>query len=313
MSLPKLLVMSRSIERMARPPAEEFDIAVLDDHPDRDGWLQQNGAGFEAVLCAGMERLDATRLAMLPNLKLIAVVAAGMAGIDLVAAKERGITVTNAGDINAGDVAEFAVTMLLSHRREIMACDAYVRADKWPEARMPSGRSVSQERVGIVGLGHIGRAIADRLVPFGCEIAWWGPRPKPDAPWKRFDDLAELARWSTTLAIAARGDDSTRGLITAEAIDALGPDGLIVNVARGFVIDEPAMIAALKDGRLGGAALDVFDHEPIRGSEWADVPNVLMAPHVAGATQKALSGVLTAAVENIRRHFSGGELHNRVV
>lgn len=310
---PRLLVMSHALEAMVKPSPAEFDLVRLEEASDRDGFLREQGAGIEAVLCSGGERLDAARLALLPDLKLIAVVAAGMAGIDLDHAAARGIAVTNAGNLNSGDVAEFAVTMMLAHRREIVAADRWVREDRWPERRMDIGRSVSVEKVGVVGLGHIGEGIAKRIEPFVAEVRWWGPRAKPEIRWDREESLVDLASWASTLFIAARGDDSSRGLISAEVLDALGPDGLIVNVARGFVIDEPAMIAALKDGRLGGAALDVFLKEPARGSDWADVPNVLMAPHIGGATREAFGLVFTAALDNIRRHFAGQPLQNRVV
>ncbi|MET0371541.1 MAG: 2-hydroxyacid dehydrogenase [Sphingobium sp.] len=313
MDRPKLLVLSKAIEAMVKPSQEEFDIVRLDGQPDRDGFLRDHGAGIEAVLTSGMERLDAARFALLPDLKLIAAVAAGMAGIDLDAAKARGIAVTNAGDLNAGDVADFAVTLMLAHAREVIANDRWVRDDQWPLGRRRPGRSIAAHKVGIVGLGHIGQAIAARLVPFGCQIAWWGPRDKPDAAWPRVETLEELAAWSSVLIVAARGDDSTRGLVTRAVIEALGPDGLIVNVSRGFVIDEGAMVAALRDGRLGGAALDVFDREPLAGSTWADVPNVLMAPHVGGATREAFAAVFAGALDNVRRHFAGQPLLRRVV
>ena len=310
---PRILLTSGVINQLARLSPDEFDIEQLDDHRDRDGWLAANGTGIRAILTSGMERLDAARLDKLPQLEVIAVIAAGMAGIDLEAARQRGIAVTNAGDINAGDVADYAVTMLLAQRRELMVNDAYVRSGAWTKARRPWGRSISKERVGIVGLGYIGQAVAERLVPFGCELAWWGPRAKPDLPWQRFDDLASLAEWSSTLVIAARGDDTSRRLINREIIDKLGPDGLLVNVARGFVIDEPEMIAALTDGRLGAAALDVFDREPSDGTAFAHLSNVLLAPQVAGATSSALAQVVSSAVENVRRQLRGDPLRHRVV
>ncbi|MDO7842311.1 2-hydroxyacid dehydrogenase [Sphingomonas immobilis] len=313
MPKPRLLVMSDAIEKLVRPGADEFEIVRLEGAGDRDAFLAANGAGIGAALVSGMERFDAARFDLLPDLGLIATVAAGMSGIDLDTAKARGVAVINAGDLNAGDVADFAVTLMLAQTREVIANDRYVREDRWPAARRRPPVSVSAQKVGIVGLGHIGLAIARRLEPFGCEIAWWGPRPKPDAAWPRIESLEELASWSSVLMVAARGDDSTRGLITADVLAALGPDGLIVNVSRGFVIDEPAMIAALQDGRLGAAALDVFEHEPINGSDWAGVPNVLMAPHVAGATQQAFARVFAGALDNLRRHFAGEPLLRRVV
>jgi hydroxypyruvate reductase len=313
MGLPKLLVMSQALEKLVNPSETEFELVRLDDTGDRDGFLATNGGGIEMALTSGIERLDAARLDLLPDLKLIAVVAAGTAGVDLDVAAARGIAVTNAGDLNSADVADFAIALMLAHVRDVIGHDRYVREDRWPTGRMAPGRSIAAQRIGIVGLGHIGQAIATRLVPFGAEIAWWGPRAKPDIAWPRIESLTELADWSTVLMVAARGNDSSRGLISADVIRAIGPDGLIVNVSRGFVIDESAMIAALKDGSLGGAALDVFEHEPINGSEWADVPNVLMAPHVAGATRESLGAVFAGALDNLRRHAAGEPLLRRVI
>jgi lactate dehydrogenase-like 2-hydroxyacid dehydrogenase len=310
---PRLLVMTRQIEAMVRPPEGEFALLRLDDAGDRDGFLREHGRGVEALLTSGLERLDKPRLELLPDLRLIAVVAAGYSAVDVDEAQRRGIAVTNAGDLNAADVADYAVTMLLAHRREVIANDAWVREDRWPGGRRPPGRSIARQRVGIVGLGHIGRAVAERLAPFGCEIGWWGPRPKPAVPWARYDSVAALAEWATTLVVAARGDDSSRGLIDRAVLDALGADGLIVNVSRGFVIDQAELFAALREGRLGGAALDVFEPEPMRASDVADVPNLLMAPHVAGATREALAAVMAAALDNVRRHYAGAPLLHRVV
>lgn len=305
--------MSDAIEKLVRPPEAEFDIVRLEGVGDRDTFLRSHGAGIVAALTSGLERFDHARFDLLPDLRLIATIAAGVSGIDLEEAERRGVAVTNAGDLNAGDVADFAVTLMLAHAREVVANDRWVREDRWPQARRRPVRSIATHKVGIVGLGHIGQAIAARLAPFGCEIAWWGPRPKPDAPWPQLGSLDDLAQWATILIVAARGDRQTRGLVTRQAIDALGPEGLIVNVSRGFVIDEPAMVEALKDGRLGGAALDVFDSEPIKGSDWADVPNVLMAPHVAGVTHEAFTAVFAGALDNVRRYCAGEPLLRRLV
>jgi len=310
---PRLLVTSRQLAAMAQPPEHEFELLYLEDRNDPDGWLRTMGQGVEVVLASGMERFDAARLDLLPDLKLISVCAAGVGGIELEAARIRGVAVTNAGDINAGDVADYAIAMALAHVRELVANDAYVRADRWPDARRPLAPSMSAKRVGIVGLGHIGRAIATRMTPFGCPVAWWGRRPQPELQWPMIDSLAELAAWSDILCVAVAGNATTRGLITADIIARLGPAGLLVNVSRGFVVDEAALRAALKAGELGGAALDVFEKEPILGSDWADVPNVLMAPHVGGATSEAVAKAMAGALDNVRRCLAGQELSRRVV
>jgi lactate dehydrogenase-like 2-hydroxyacid dehydrogenase len=136
------------------------------------------------------------------------------------------------------------------------------------------------------------------------EVAWWGPRPKPGASWPRRDSLLELAAWSDILLVAARAAEETRGLISREVIEAVGPEGLIVNVARGALLDEDALVAALKDGRLGKAALDAFEDEPTPPARWADVPNAVLTPHMAGRTSESVAHLLAQAVENLRRHFA---------
>lgn len=312
MARPTLLVTSRQLLSLADPPQAEFEVLCVDGSAGLDAVIQERGSDVRAVLTAGIDRFDAARFDLLPALEIVAVTAAGYSGIDLEAARVRGIAVTNAGSRNAADVADYAVALTLAHVREVIVNDRYVREDRWPAGRRPPGRSVSHERVGIVGLGHIGQAVAERLAPFGCVIGWWGPRPKPDRRWGRFETLHDLAAWASVLIVAARGDASTRGFIDAEVLRALGPQGLIINVSRGFVIDEPALIAALCKGELGGAALDVFDGEPIAGSRYGDVPHLIMSPHVAGATAAALAEVAAAALDNVRHCLAGRPLQNRL-
>ena len=229
---PKLLTASRIVESFAHPPADVYDFV----RPWEGADLAVEGRGVRVALTAGFERMDAAFFESLPDLELVAVIAAGHAGIDLEAARRHGVAVTNAGAINSPDVAEYAVTMMLAFRREVVANHQWVLDDRWFKARRQPVRSIAGERVGIVGLGNIGLEVGKRLEPFGCEISWWSPRPKEGAPWPYMPTLRELAEWSTTLVVACRGSDETTGLITAEIIDAVGPGGLIVNVSRGFVI-----------------------------------------------------------------------------
>ena len=317
MTATRVLVTHGFLRQLVPLQPELYPIDVLTEHGDSEAdydlWLAANGAGIRAVVTSGMERVDAARLAWLPDLELIAVAAAGLDGIDLAAAAARGIAVTNAGHLNASDVADFAVTLLLASRRDLFAADAWVREGKWAKAWMPVCGSVRAERVGIVGLGHIGRATAERLAPFGCAIRWWGRKAKADAPWDHEPDLAELARWATTLIIAVAGTEDTRGLVSAEVLDALGPKGLLINVARGFVVDEPALKALLRSGGLGAAALDVVEHEPYDGTEWADVPNTILTPHTGAGTREAFAAMMGGAADNVRRLFAGEPLLRQVV
>ena len=297
----RVLLLVAGMRPMLGPHAPGLALVGPEAGEDAVAWARAHGAGIRAAISSGIDRYDAAMLAALPDLGRIAVFGAGMDGVDLESAAARGIRVTNADGLHAGDVAEHAVAMALAAWRRLPEGDAWVREGRWlREGRMAPIRAFAGTCVGIVGLGHIGRAIAARLVPFGCAIRWWGPRPQPGVTWERVADLGALAAWSDVLIVAARAHDDTRGLIDAAVIDALGPHGLLVNIARGFVIDEGALIAALTDGRLGQAALDVFDPEPADPARWAGVPNVLLQPHLAGATTDAIQRLAAHAVESVR-------------
>jgi lactate dehydrogenase-like 2-hydroxyacid dehydrogenase len=180
-----------------------------------------------------------------------------------------------------------------------------VREGRWrDDERMRPRPSLKGRKVGIVGLGAIGEAVARRVVAFGMSVAWWGPNPKP-SEWPRAASLLALAEDSDILVVCARAEAANRGLISAEVIDAVGPGGMIVNVARGQLIDEDALIAALKAGRLGRAGLDVFAEEPTPASRWADVPNTVLTPHTAGGTTDSIPRMVAQALENIRLHLAG--------
>ncbi|WP_157216637.1 NAD(P)-dependent oxidoreductase [Flavisphingomonas formosensis] len=263
-----------------------------------DAWLDAgNGRGIRAAITAGADPFDRTLLDRLPDLEEIIVFGAGHEGVDTAHATARGIRINAAGATHAGDVADHAVGLILAARRRLLEGDRWVREGRWMESRIAPSRSMKGARVGIVGLGNIGRAIAERLDAFGCDTRWWGRGDKPGVPWPRVESLEQLAAESEVLAVAIYAHDSTRGLISRAVIEALGPDGCLVNVARGFVIDEEAMIAALKDGRLGQAALDVFAHEPEDGSRWRDVPNTILTPHSAGDTRESFLALCRRAVE----------------
>jgi lactate dehydrogenase-like 2-hydroxyacid dehydrogenase len=249
-------------------------------------WLKAHGAGIEATICIGIDNWDKAVLDMLPDLRLMEVLGAGMDGMDMEEIARRGIRIENSGALHAGEVADFAMTMMLAARRDLIQSQQFLLDDKWKGGWCPPSRSLVGARVGIAGLGHIGLAIARRCEPFIPDIAWWGPRDKPGVAWPRRNSLVELAREVDILFVAVFAHPKeTYRLVDRAIIDALGSEGLLVNVSRGFVLDELEVIAALKDGRLGQAALDVFDPEPTDPRRWEGVPNVLLTPHIAGATR----------------------------
>jgi len=168
-------------------------------------------------------------------------------------------------------------------------------------------------RIGIVGMGSIGIALAERADLLRMKVGWWGPREKPQLPWPRAENLEALARDSDVMVITARATEENRGMIDAGVMDALGPDGLLVNVARGQLVDEDALIAALSNGRLGGAALDVFEREPTPAARWAEVPNVVLTPHMGGATREAVERMTDLLLANLAALFSGEPLVSPVL
>ena len=266
---------------------------------------EEDRAQVRVVLHAGEFRLTPEELLALPKLGLVACVSSGYDGVDVAWCRARGLEVTHAEGLNAEDVADHAIGLIIAAWRNIPAGDRRVREGLWRhEDRMTPQPSLNRRRLGVVGLGHIGEAVARRAETMRLAVSWWGPREK-QSPWPRAESLLALARDSDILVVACRADATNRGMIGREVIEAVGPEGLIVNVARGSLLDEPALIAALKAGRLWRAALDVFETEPTPGERWADVPGVVLTPHTAGVNTEAVPLMVAQAIENVRRFLAG--------
>ena len=265
-----------------------------------------------AIVHAGEFVLTPEFLGSLPALGLIACVSVGYDGVDVPWCRARGIEVTHAEGLNAEDVADHAIGLMLAAWRNLPALDRTVREGRWrQEERLNPQPSLGGRTLGVVGLGHIGAAVARRAEAMRLSVRWWGPRDK-QAPWPRAASVLELAKASDILVVAARAEPSNRGLISAEVIEAVGPKGLIVNVGRGSLIDEEALVAALKDGRLWRAALDVFAQEPTPAERWADVPGAVLTPHTAGSSTEAIPLMVAQAVDNVRRFLAGEPLASPV-
>ena len=308
MSKPGLLFNAGFGERLlAGALADRFEFVSLLKAENPQAVLAPCGEDVVAMLTT---QCDASLMERLPNLRLIVAPGAGYEGIDVAAARARGVRVANAGDTHSGDVADHAVALALAAIHRLPEAQGCVRDGGWlAGAPLPVRHAMSAQRFGIVGLGNIGLAIARRLAPFGGEIAWWSRSSRP-APWPRRDSLVDLAQWCTALFVATRGD--AVGLIDAETIAAVGPEGLIVNISRGSVIDEEALIQALKEGRLGYAALDVFVKEPVSPDRWRDVPNVLLTPHIGGVAHESIARLREAAIRNLTSLLDGGPLVNEI-
>ncbi|WP_454886555.1 2-hydroxyacid dehydrogenase [Sphingomonas oryzagri] len=302
---PTILIAQPHLAPLAPVLAADYTVLTL--------WEAEDEAGIgevRAMVAAGEFAIPPALIDRMPKLGLIACFTVGYDGIDVAWAKERGIAVSHAHNVNDEDVADHAIGLILGHRRAIVPGDARLRAGGWHAREKPLTRSLAGARLGIVGLGSIGVALAARAEVMRMTVSWWGPNPKPDARWPRAESLLALARECDILAVAARAYAGNVGMISAEVIDALGPQGLLVNVARGQLVDEDALIAALKDGRIGGAALDVFATEPTPAERWADVPNTVLTPHTAGATDRAVGEMRDMLLANLAAFFAGEPLPN---
>lgn len=298
------IILARTAERLE----PLYRVEKLWEWDDKAAFIAGPGQEARAIVHAGEVRLDPDFIDALPALDLIACVSVGYDGVNVPRARARGVEVTHAPWLNADDVADFAIGLMISAFRGIVTGHEYALSGAWErrEPLRPFG-SLTGKKLGVVGLGHSGQEIARRAEALKMDVAWWGPREKP-ADWPRAESLLALANESDVLIVAARADASNKGMINAEIMKALGKRGLLVNIARGSVVDEDDLIACLTDGSLGKAALDVFWNEPTPASKWADVPNLVATPHMAGASAEIVVRLVGQCMENLRRHFAGEEL-----
>lgn len=309
---------NKPVVMLADPALERF-AALLDDYEvvrpqpaeSFEAFAAGRGAQVRAILTASNRTPPPDQLALLPNLGLIACVSTGYEGLDLDWCKTRGVLVSNGAGANAFDVADQAAGLLIAALRRFTEGGRIVRQGGWSLPGL-TGRSLRGKTVGIVGMGRIGRLVAQRLAAFDLKLMWLGPNPKPDIAFPRAESLMALATACDVIVLTAPATPETEKMIGRAVIDALGPSGVIVNVARGSLIDEPEMIAALKEGRLGAVGLDVFEDEPTPPDRWADVPNLEVMPHSAGATPEGMQALAALLLENLRCFFAGEPLASPV-
>ncbi|HVM98938.1 MAG TPA: 2-hydroxyacid dehydrogenase [Caulobacteraceae bacterium] len=305
---PAILIVQPHLAAIGAMLEADFAVWRLWEHPPIEA-----SHTIGALVVAGEFPVDRKLAEALPKLGLIACFTAGYEGIDLAWAAERGLKVSHSPGVNPEDLADQAIGLMLAAWRGLVEGDAIVREGRWRPTEKRITPSLAGKHLGVVGLGAVGEAVARRAEAFGLKVVWWGPNEKPDAPWPRARSLVGLAEASDILIVAARAAEENRRLIDRAAIEALGPHGLLVNVAAGQLVDERALIAALKAGRLGMAALDVFETEPTPPERWKDVPNVVLSPHSGGETSAALPKMVALTRENLRRFFAGEPLANAVV
>jgi lactate dehydrogenase-like 2-hydroxyacid dehydrogenase len=285
--------------------AERYKVHYWPDLKDNPGRLQSAEAKrIRAVQTNGSYGLKHDQMEALPALEIIAVVGAGFEGVDLAAARERGIVVTYGAGLNAAAVAEQAWALLLAVVHDVPRRDRGVRDGLWSEIRS-SLPNVTGRKLGIFGLGNIGKAMARRGAGFEMEIGYASRTRQPDVPYRYFDGLLDLAGWCDVLMVAAPGGPATRHAVNAEVLNALGPKGYVVNIARGTIVDSAALGEALRAGRVAGAGLDVFEGEPTRPPALVDAPNIVWSPHVGGHSPDAIHAMVRKLRANLDAHFAG--------
>ena len=278
---------------------------------DREDFLASVAERIDAAATSGVRGMDDAMMAKLPKLKMISHFGVGVDSIDVEAAKRRGIMVSNTPDVLTDDVADIAVGLMIAVARRMVVGDRYVREGKWLKGPMPLAESVQQKTLGIIGMGRIGRAIAKRGEAFNLEIAYQGPNRKTDVPWTYFADPVALAKESDFLVAACPGGEATKGLVSRAVLEALGPAGIVVNISRGSVIDEPAMVDLLQQRKLGGAGLDVFVDEPRVPEALFAMENVVLQPHVGSATHPTRRAMGQLQLDNLAAYFAGKPLVSR--
>jgi hydroxypyruvate reductase len=308
---------------MTRPEVLE----LIDVHPgttarlDRDYVLHRLWEGdpgrlvaevaprVRAAVTNGIVGMKAELIEALPALEIIGVFGVGVDSVDLATAKARGVRVTNTPDVLTEGVAELGMALLLAVARRVPYNDRYVRAGLWPKEGDPAlGSSLAGRRLGIVGLGRIGRRVAELAEAFGMEIRYGGPRRKDDVTWPYDDDLVALARDVDVLMLTCKGGAETAGLIGRKVLEALGSEGWLINIARGTVVDEAALVDALASGRLGAAGLDVFAREPQLPEALLGLDNVVLQPHQGSASEETRAAMGRLVLDNLEAHFAGRPL-----
>ena len=263
---------------------------------------------IRAIAGSGESKVSRELIAQLPKLEVISVFGVGYDGVDVAAARERGISVTNTPDVLNDEVADLAIGLAIAVARRIPQADRYVREGKWPGGPMPLARKMSGARLGIVGLGRIGNAIAKRAEAFGMTIAYTSRNARPESPYRYLPSAEALAAEVDFLVVITPGGAGTRKLFDAKVLKALGKDGYLINVARGSVVDEAALIEALQNGTIAGAGLDVFENEPNVPAALAALDNVVLTPHVGSATWQTRHAMGDLAFGNLVAHFAGKPL-----
>lgn len=303
-----VLLLCPLFEPLEQALEARFECLHLGAQTDRAAYLASVADRVEAAATFSPFGIDRATIEALPRLKIVSNFGVGIDTIDLDACNAHGVTVCNTPDVLNEEVADMALGLTLAAVRQIPQGDRYVRDGRWLQASMPLTLSMQDSKVGIVGLGRIGRAIARRCAAFNTAIGYFGPRRKDDVPFQYFSDVEALASWADILIAACPGGPETHHVVSARALQALGSQGVFVNIARGSVVDQQALVTLLGNGGLASAGLDVFDDEPNVPQALIDMPHVVLQPHQGSASVRTRTLMGNLVLDNLQAWFDGQPL-----
>jgi len=307
----KVLVYSRFPKSLMQRIGERFELWDAGGKPPHQVFAADELADIRAMITAGSTPLGGEMMDRMPKLGAIVCYGTGYDGVDLTAAAARGIAVGHSPGANASSVADIGLTLMLGAVRRLVVADGYVRGGDWaaskPSPMMRPQQGMRGRKVGVYGMGAIGRKIADRAAAFEAEVGYFS-RSRHDVPYPYFPSLADLADWCSVLLIAVRAGPETNHAVNADILKRLGADGYVINIARGSVIDEAALVAALNDGTIAGAGLDVYAREPNPPGELTALPNVVLTPHIGGHTLESHQAMQACVMANLAAYFDGKPL-----
>lgn len=291
----------------------DYEVIRLGKESDPEAVLQQHRFDIKGIVTSFTRRVSRQMIEGLPNLEIICQFGVGVDNIDLLAAHERHIAVTNTPDLVTNDTADLAMALVLACARRVVEGDAYVRVNKWMNGPMPLGVTLTGKKLGVIGLGRIGQAVARRAAAFDMDILYTGRQEKPEFSYTYTPNIMKLAESSDFMVLTVSGGPDTRHMVNLDVLKALGPQSWLINVARGSVVSEEDLLIALKNGDIAGAGLDVFEDEPHVPEELFGMDNVVLLPHVGTATAETRTKMGQLVLDNLNAHFSGETLKSPVV
>lgn len=306
----QILQIGAVTQRMTEQMQQHYQIHVLNDVDDVPAFLASHGKDIQAIATNGHDGVPDQILQALPNLEVVSAYGVGYDGVNVPALVQRKIVLTHTPEVLNRDVANTAIMMMLATSRQLLRDDAWARSGDWAKnGAAPMTRSIEGATVGMLGMGRIGQCIAEKLqAAFNCEILYHTRTARPELAFQHVSSLVEMAQQSDYVVVITPGGAATQHLVNREVMQALGPEGTLINVARGSVVDETALVAALQNGELGAAGLDVFEQEPKIPQALCDMPNVVLLPHVGSATVETRQAMGDLVTDNLSLYVTEGQV-----